>query len=60
MNADSVEREFIDQEIDPTAKTFKDLGIEPAELSTLTFYYLVSDAVYSKSYVGEMTLIVAV
>ena len=39
--ADEVEREFIDQKIDPAAKTFKDLGIEPAELSNLTFHYLV-------------------
>jgi len=42
LTADEVEREFIDQKIDPTAKTFKDLGIEPAELSSLTFHYLVS------------------
>lgn len=42
MSSDEVEREFIDQHIDPTAKTFKDLGIEPAELSNLTFHYLVS------------------
>lgn len=42
LSADEVEREFIDQKIDPTAKTFKDLGIEPAELSNLTFHYLVS------------------
>lgn len=41
LSADEVEREFIDQKIDPTAKTFKDLGIEPAELSNLTFHYLV-------------------
>ena len=40
MSADEVEREFIDQEIDPKAKTFKDLGIDPAELSGLTFHYL--------------------
>ncbi|KUJ14734.1 NAD(P)-binding protein [Mollisia scopiformis] len=40
ITADEVEREFIDQKIDPTAKTFKDLGIEPAELSSLTFHYL--------------------
>ncbi|KAM5475265.1 Protein-lysine N-methyltransferase efm5 [Microsporum audouinii] len=39
-SADEVEREFIDQHIDPTAKTFKDLGIEPTDLSTLTFHYL--------------------
>ena len=39
---DEIEREFIDQTIDPTAKTFADLGIEPAELSSLTFHYLVS------------------
>lgn len=41
LSADEVEREFIDQIIDPRAKTFKDLGIEPAELSSLTFHYLV-------------------
>ena len=40
-SADQVEREFIDQTIDPTAKTFKDLDIEPAELKNLTYEYLV-------------------
>ncbi|KAK2734814.1 NADH-ubiquinone oxidoreductase 40 kDa subunit [Myotisia sp. PD_48] len=40
VSADEVEMESIDQQIDPTAKTFKDLGIEPAELSSLTFHYL--------------------
>lgn len=43
ISADEVEREFIDQKIDKTAKTFKDLGIEPAELSDLTFHYLVRE-----------------
>lgn len=42
MSPDEVEREFIDQEIDESAKTFKDLGMEPAEISELTFHYLVS------------------
>jgi NADH dehydrogenase (ubiquinone) 1 alpha subcomplex subunit 9 len=42
LSADEVEREFMDQVIDKKAKTFKDLGIEPAELSNLTFHYLVS------------------
>lgn len=42
MSADEVEREFHDQEIDPTAKTFKDLGMnETADLADLTFHYLV-------------------
>ncbi len=41
ISADEVEREFIDQKIDPSAKTFKDLGIEPADLANLTFHYLV-------------------
>jgi hypothetical protein len=41
LSADEVEREFIDQKIDRTAKTFKDLGIEPADISSLTFHYLV-------------------
>ncbi|PWY64913.1 complex I NDUFA9 subunit family protein [Aspergillus neoniger CBS 115656] len=40
ISADEVEREFIDQVIDPNAKTFKDLDIEPVDLSTLTFHYL--------------------
>ncbi|KAJ5659873.1 NADH-ubiquinone oxidoreductase 40 kDa subunit [Penicillium longicatenatum] len=43
MSADEVEREFHDQVIDPTAKTFKDLGIpqtELADLADLTFHYL--------------------
>jgi NADH dehydrogenase (ubiquinone) 1 alpha subcomplex subunit 9 len=40
-SADEIEREFIDQKIDPSAKTFADLGIEPAELASLTFHYLV-------------------
>ena len=44
---DEIEREFIDQTIDPSAKTFADLGIEPAELSSLTFHYLVSSAFMS-------------
>ena len=41
ISADSVEREYLDQKIDPSAKTFKDLGIEPGELADLTFFYLV-------------------
>ena len=41
-SADEIEREFIDQKIDTSAKTFRDLGIEPADLKDLTFHYLVS------------------
>jgi len=37
---DEIEREFIDQKIDATAKTFKDLGIEPSELDDLAFQYV--------------------
>lgn len=40
-SGDQIEREFIDQAIDPDAKTFKDLGIEPADISKFTFHYLV-------------------
>ena len=40
VTADTVEREFIDQEIDPTARTFRDLGIEPSELKACTYEYL--------------------
>lgn len=41
-SADEIEREFIDQVIDPKAKTFKDLGMTPADLRNFTFHYLVS------------------
>ncbi|KAG5913576.1 NADH-ubiquinone oxidoreductase 40 kDa subunit [Claviceps capensis] len=40
MSADEVEREFLDQVIDPTAKTFKDLDIEPGEISNFIYTYL--------------------
>src|SRR3569833_3327738 len=42
LSADEVEREFIDQQIDETAKTFKDLGMEPGDISKFTYHYLVS------------------
>jgi len=41
MSADMVEREFHDQVIDETAKTFKDLGMEPSDISQWTYHYLV-------------------
>ena len=41
-SADEVEREFLDQVIDPKAKTFADLGITTGELANFTFHYLVS------------------
>lgn len=37
---DEIVRQFIDQKIDPTAKTFKDLGIEPAEVDSVGHYYM--------------------
>ncbi|KAK3951588.1 NADH-ubiquinone oxidoreductase [Pseudoneurospora amorphoporcata] len=40
MSADEIEREFHDQVIDPSAKTFKDLGIEPADIANFTYHYL--------------------
>lgn len=42
ITADEVEREFLDQQIDPEAKTFKDLGIEPGDIANFTYHYLVS------------------
>jgi len=66
-SADEVEREFIDQEIDPTAKTFRDLGITPAEISSLTFHYLVcahqpgrmknTNTTYSKDTEAQLSMI---
>ena len=44
MSADEIEREFQDQVIDPSAKTFKDLGIEPGDIASFTYHYLVSSA----------------
>jgi hypothetical protein len=38
--ADDIEREFIDQQIDPAAKTFLDLGITPSELDDMAFQYI--------------------
>lgn len=35
LSSDEVEREFMDQVIDPSAKTFKDLGIEPGDILNL-------------------------
>jgi len=40
MSADRVEQECLDQVVDRRAKTFKDLGMEPAELADLTYHYL--------------------
>ncbi|KAI0002369.1 NAD dependent epimerase/dehydratase [Xylariaceae sp. FL0662B] len=40
LSAEDVEREFIDQKIDKTAKTFADLGIKPGEISNFTYHYL--------------------
>ena len=39
-NPDLIEREFLDQEIDRSAKTFRDLGIEPVEMTACTYEYL--------------------
>lgn len=40
MTADQLEQECLDQTVESSAKTFKDLGIEPAELKDLTYHYL--------------------
>lgn len=42
LSGQDVEREFVDQVIDENAKTFKDLDIEPGEISKFTYHYLVS------------------
>ncbi|KAK3941176.1 nadh-ubiquinone oxidoreductase 39 kda [Diplogelasinospora grovesii] len=44
LSADEVEREFHDQVIDESAKTFKDLGIEPGDIANFTYHYLDSAA----------------
>ncbi|KAL7619952.1 Protein-lysine N-methyltransferase efm5 [Parahypoxylon ruwenzoriense] len=40
LSAEDVDREFIDQKIDETAKTFADLGIKPGDISNYTYHYL--------------------
>jgi len=40
LSADEFEQESLDQVIDKKAKTFKDLGLEPADLRDLTYHYL--------------------
>ncbi|KAL1301739.1 hypothetical protein AAFC00_005942 [Neodothiora populina] len=37
---DEIVREFLDQVIDPSAKTFKDLEIEPVDIANYTYHYL--------------------
>jgi len=46
MSADKVEREFLDQVIDPKAKTFKDLDIEPGDIANYTYHYLVRPNIF--------------
>ncbi|OAA81907.1 NAD(P)-binding domain protein [Akanthomyces lecanii RCEF 1005] len=50
MSADEVEREFIDQVIDPEAKTFQDLGIEPGDVANFTYHYLIQQGFRSQNY----------
>ncbi|KAI1808671.1 NAD(P)-binding protein [Daldinia bambusicola] len=40
LSAEEVDKEFIDQKIDPKAKTFADLGITPGDISDFTYHYL--------------------
>jgi NADH dehydrogenase (ubiquinone) 1 alpha subcomplex subunit 9 len=48
LSADEVEREFLDQVIDESAKTFKDLGMEPSDIGKWTYHYLVCIQHYCK------------
>ncbi|KAJ8105401.1 hypothetical protein ONZ43_g7440 [Nemania bipapillata] len=43
LSAEDVQREFIDQKIDETAKTFADLGITPGDIRNYTYHYLLKD-----------------
>jgi NADH dehydrogenase (ubiquinone) 1 alpha subcomplex subunit 9 len=40
VSPDEVEREFIDQKVDASAKTFKDLGIVPTDVADDMFHYI--------------------
>lgn len=41
-SAQEVEREFVDMTVDPKVKTFADLGIEPVDIKSMLYEYLVS------------------
>lgn len=40
ISAEQVQMEHVDQVIDEKAKTFKDLGIEPGDISKFTYHYV--------------------
>lgn len=40
LSAEQVQMEHVDQVIDEKAKTFKDLGIEPGDISKFTYHYV--------------------
>lgn len=40
LSAEQVQMEHIDQVIDEKAKTFKDLGIDPGDISKFTYHYV--------------------
>lgn len=42
MSAEQIQMEHVDQVIDYKAKTFKDLGIDPGDISKFTYHYVVS------------------
>lgn len=46
LSAEQIQMEHIDQVIDEKAKTFKDLGIEPGEISKFTYQYVVSSSFF--------------
>lgn len=55
LSAEDVQKEFIDQQIDETAKTFADLGITPGDISNYTYHYLVRLIQVPKYIVLEVT-----
>lgn len=59
MSGEDVEREFIDQVINPKAKTFKDLGIEPDDIKDFTYQYLVSGSFLEAGSIDMLTFCAA-
>lgn len=53
LSAEDVQKEFIDQQIDETAKTFADLGISPGDISNYTYHYLVSVVRMASNVLGD-------
>lgn len=59
LSAEQVQMEHVDQVIDYKAKTFKDLGIEPGDISKFTYQYVVRFYPIPKAYAPTTLILLA-